>query len=299
MGQASRPSRPWPGYALWLLAVGLAANAVLGPLGTGTIAYHYSPSLINQAIGLDGVTLIAAVPVAVLAARLWLRGHPAGPVLAFLPATFTAYMVPQYVVGPDYLGLPGNNERFFLFHVVLFVLAVMVVLAAWAQIGDKILPPASAAADRRRSWVMFGVAAFILLGRWLPGIAELTGGDPSSVDYRENPTAYLLIGVLDLGLVVPAAVVAGVGLRVGARRARNAAYAVIGWFALVPVSVAAMAVTMQLRGDPNASTSTTVLFLVAATVFTVGALILYRPLFDMDSVALVEPRMSELARGCG
>ncbi len=41
--------------------------------------------------------------------------------LAFAPATFAAYMMPQYVIGPDYLGLPGNNERAALFHPAIFV----------------------------------------------------------------------------------------------------------------------------------------------------------------------------------
>jgi hypothetical protein len=71
---ASSPLRSWSAYTLPLLAGGLAVNSVLGPLGTGTIAYHYSPSLIDQAIGLDAVALIAAVPIAVFAAVRWLQG---------------------------------------------------------------------------------------------------------------------------------------------------------------------------------------------------------------------------------
>ncbi|MCH8899512.1 MAG: hypothetical protein IH942_03330 [Acidobacteria bacterium] len=89
-----------------------------------------------------------------------------------------------------------------------------------------------------------------------------------------------MIGIIDVGLVVPAAVAAGIGLRRGAPWAREAAYVVIGWFALVPAAVAAMAITMQVNGNPNATTGATVLFGVAAIVLTVGAVILYRPLFQ-------------------
>ncbi len=76
---------------------------------------------------------------------------------------------------------------------------------------------------------------------------------------------------------------AAIALRRHRRWARTAAYAIIGWFALVPAAVAAMAVVMQLRDDPNATTAATILFVVAATVFTFGADWLYRPMFTSAS----------------
>ncbi|MEZ5238321.1 MAG: hypothetical protein R2716_05045 [Microthrixaceae bacterium] len=269
---------------LVLLAAALGVNSLLGPLGSETIRYRYSESLINQGIGLDAVALLGAVPIALAAAALVARGHRGGPVLAFIPTTFAVYMVPQYVVGPEYLDLPGNNERFFLFHVLLFVLALALLVTTWSCVDRSSLRPASESSDRRRSLVMFGVAAFVLLGRWLPGIIELSRGEPASVDFLENPTAYMLIGVLDLGLVVPAAVAAGIALRRGVAWAREASYAVIGWFALVPAAVAAMAITMEVNDDPNATTAATALFATAAVVFTVGAAALYVPMFGRDDV---------------
>jgi hypothetical protein len=86
----------------------------LGPLVSETIRYHYSDSLLNQEIGLDAVALLGAAPVAEVAGLLVLRGHRAAPVLTFIPATFAAYMVPQYVVGPDYLGLPNPLHGSFI-----------------------------------------------------------------------------------------------------------------------------------------------------------------------------------------
>ena len=50
----------WLARLLVLLAVGLAANALLGPLVLAGIEYRYSDSLINQAIGLDTVALLGA-----------------------------------------------------------------------------------------------------------------------------------------------------------------------------------------------------------------------------------------------
>ena len=269
----------WLARLLVLLAVGLAANALLGPLVLAGIEYRYSDSLINQAIGLDAVALLGAAPAALVAAFLTAHHHPAGPVIAIIPATFAAYMAPQYIMGPDYLALPGNNERFFLFHLALFVLGITTAILAWRNVDRSKLRPDTAEGDRRRSLILLGVATFILVGRWVAGIADLLAGDPTGVDYRENPTAYLLIGVLDLGVIVPATITAAVGLRKHTTWARTASYAVIGWFALVPAAVAAMAVVMQINDDPNATTGATVMFVVAAIVFTIGALLLYRPMF--------------------
>jgi hypothetical protein len=269
----------WLTYGLVALAAGLVVNTLLGPMFTGIVRYHYGDTLTNQGVAVDAVALFAAAPIAVAAARLTMRSHRAGPVLAFVPATFTAYMAPQYMVGPDYLGLPGNNEQFFLLHLGLLVVAVAVMVVAWSFIDPERLTPSSRRSDLRRSWILFGVAGFIALGRWLPGVLDLMSGQPSIPDYLDNPTSYLLIGTLDLGVVVPAAVAAAVGLRAGASWARTAAHAVIGWFALTPASVAAMNITMQINGDPLATTETTVLFVTAAVIFTAGAVLLYRPLF--------------------
>ena len=262
-----------------LLGIGLAANSLLGPLITGTIRYRFSATLINQGIGLDAVAIAAVFPVAVSAAVLiWRRNH-AGLVLAFIPATFAAYMLPQYVVGPEYLRIAGNNERFFPFHVALLVLTLGVLLAAWQAIEDEWLLPHSRRSDRMRAMALFGVAGFILFGRWLPALIDLVGGGRMNSEYLENPTSYLLIGLLDIGVVVPAAVTAGMALLRGVRWARKAAFAVIAWFALVPASIAAMAITMEANADPNAEPTVMWVFTVAAVIFTVGAALLFRPLF--------------------
>ena len=274
----SRHGFAWLVSGLCILAAGLVLNTALGPLFSGAIRYHYAESLTNQGIAVDAVALIAAL-IAIVAALLVRKQRPAGPVLAFVPATFAAYMAPQYIVGPDYLGLPGNNEQFFLLHIALLVVATAVILTAWRSIDPDLLVPRSTPSDRRRSWVMVGLAAFIALGRWLPSVLDLMSGQPSLPEYLDNPTAHLLIGTLDLGLVVPAALAAAIGLRVGARWGRTAAYALIGWFALVPASVAAMSITMQINNDPNADPVMTALFLTAAFAFSAGALLLYRPLF--------------------
>lgn len=281
-GPAAMSRTTWLARGLFALAAGLGANSLLGPIGSETIRYRFSESLIYQGIGLDAVALFCAAPIAVLAGVLTLRRHGAGPVVAFIPTTFAAYMAPQYVIGPDYLGIAGNNEQFFVAHLALFVLAVVLFYAAWMHVDRRWLQPAAPAADRRRSWIMFAVAAFIAVGRWLPVVVDMTAGNPTNPEYLENPTSLLLIGFLDLGLVTVAAVSAGVGLRIGARWAREAAYAVIGWFALVPAAVAAMAIAMYANDDPASSPGAVWFFTIAGLVFTAGAALLYRPLFRRE-----------------
>ncbi|MCC6340156.1 MAG: hypothetical protein IT197_09305 [Acidimicrobiia bacterium] len=275
---AGRPGSRGLAAALVVLGVALAANSLLGPLGLGVIEYHYAESMTNQGIGLDAVALALGAPLAGLAAVLVHRGHRAGPIVAFAPATFAAYMMPQYVVGPDYLGLPGNNERAIPFHISVMVLALGIAVAAWRTAGHGGLPPDSRRSDRRRAWVLVGLVVFVAAGRWLPAFAGVIRDRPSSA-YLDNPTAFWLVGLLDMGLIVPAAIATAAGLRRGLGWARRAGYAVIGWFSLVPASVAAMAVTMQVNGDPLATTSETVVTVVAALAFTAGAAALYRPLF--------------------
>jgi hypothetical protein len=269
----------WVGLALIALAAGLAMNSLLGPLVSNQIKYRYGTAVTNQGIGLDAIALFGAVPLAATAARLLLREREAGLLLAFAPAAFAAYMMPQYIIGPDYLGLPGNNERFIVFHIGLFILAAAIVLGAWAAVGTTVLQPDSPVSDRRRCWVLIGLAAFIGLGRWLPGLVDATRTKPTNTSYLDNPTAFWLVGFLDLGIIVPAALATTIGLRRGTSWARKAAYTVIGWFALVPASVAAMAITMQINDDPLATTANTIAMTAAALVFLPIAVLLYRPLF--------------------
>jgi hypothetical protein len=181
------------------------------------------------------------------------------------------------VIGPEYARLAGNNERFLPFHLALFVLAAVLLVGSLTIAGTPALPPYSRRSDRRRAWVLIGVAAFILV-RWLPGVSGLVTASSPESGYVDNPTAYLLIAWLDLGIVVPSCVVTALGLLRGATWARRSAYAVIGWFATVPVSVAAMAITMLVRDDPDADGTSAVFLSVAAAAFLAIAAYLYRPL---------------------
>lgn len=272
--QVDRLQRDQPlAFALFALAAGLALNSVLGPLLADQIAYDLSESLRNQLIGLEAVSLVLVAPLAAFAGWLALRGRLAGRVLALGPATYAAYMLVQYLVGPNYERYPAV----LIFQLALFVLAGFIAVRAWAALDPAALPAATERAVRTRAWVMLGLAVFVC-SRYLPALAGSLTDEPLSAEFAAEPAFFWTILLMDLGIVVPCLVAAAVQLRAGSAVGSKAAYALLGWFALVPPSVAAMALVMVANDDPHASTPSAVLFTVAAVLFAAYAICVLRPL---------------------
>ena len=267
----------WLVVSLVFLAAGLAANSALGPLWLEVIDYRYSETILNQAIGLDAVSLFVAVPLAGTAAVLVRRGQRFGPILSLGPAAYALYMMPQYVIGPEYGVIEGNNERFFALHFALFITAGVVFALAWNAVT---LRPAQFTTGRRRAATAFLLAfpVFMLLGMYLASFADALSSAPSRDEYLDNPTAFWLIAFLDLAVVSPVAVASGLGLRAGVNWAARGALTVVGWFALVPPSVAAMSLAMVANDDPNGSAGRAVAFVLFAVVFAAFAVWFYWPL---------------------
>jgi hypothetical protein len=265
------------GGALLGLAAALALVAVLGPLVAGAIDWRIGGAPYSQLLGLDAVSLVLVAPLAVIAGVLTLRGRPLGPVLGIGPASYAAYMAPQYVLGPDYLGRPGNNEAFFPLLLALLVLGVVAGVAAWSAMDLDRLPAAlRTEAHVARLWLP--LAAFVVFSRYLAGLPDLMSASPTAQDYLDGPTFVWTIALLDLGLALPAVIAAVVGFRRGAPWARRALYAVASWLALVGVAVAAMAVVMQVRGDEGASAGQAVVMVAIAAPLVAIAVALVGPL---------------------
>ena len=274
----------WSGFPAGLLVLAgcLLANSVLGPLGAGALDYPISASMENQLRGLELVTVLLVVPWLVVTAVLARRGHPAAPLLAIGPAGYAAYMFVQYVLGPEY----GAYSWAVLFHLGIASLAGGLVLVAWQRAAGQPVPDLAPARRRRRALLLLALAGFVLL-RYVPAFVGAAGGAPIADEFQDARTFFWSIVLLDLGVVVPATVAAAVALLRGTPGGDRAAYAVLGWFALVPPSVAAMAVVMLVRDDPYASLSTTLLLTVASLVFAAVALSAYRPLLRLPSRAEV------------
>ncbi len=116
----------------------------------------------NQTIGLDAVSLIVVAPLSVAAALLVVRRHVAGAALALGIGAYTSYMLVQYILGPEYERLPGNNELLFPLYLVVFALGWIVAAAAWSSTDVERLPR-SARRDRRTGRIVLPALAFQLL----------------------------------------------------------------------------------------------------------------------------------------
>lgn len=282
-GPADRSGRSslatiWLPVWLFVLSVGLVVNVALGPLGVKVIRYHFSASMRNQLIGLDAVTLFVVVPLALVVGVMALRRHPSASVLAIAPGLFVAYMLPQYIVGPDYLNLPGNNQRFFLLHLSLFVLGVAVAVIGWVTIDDDRLPDVSDGAAHLASRVLFVAALFLVVGLHLPGIIDAFSAAPANAAFRDSPTAFYVVKLMDLGLILPASIVVGLGLSHRKPWAEKMMYPIIGWLALDALAVSAMAIVMQENNDPTGSMVLVIGFGILTIVLVSLTVHLWRPL---------------------
>ena len=257
------------------LAAGLVANTLLGPAFADVIEYPLSETLRNQAVGLELVSLLLVAPLCVAAAGLAARGKAAGAVLALAPAGYTAYMFVQYVVGPGYDRYPPV----LLFHLALFVTAGVVAVRAWASLAPADLPPIGTRVRRARANVLLALAGFVV-ARYIPALLGSLTDQPLAGEFAEEPAFFWTILLMDLGMVVPATVATAAALRRGSAVAVKAMYALVGWFALVPPSVAAMALAMVAADDPYASVGSLALFSAAAVAFAAFANAVYRPLLD-------------------
>ena len=264
-----------PGYerSLLGLAMLLLGNALLGPAGLGLLDYPLPTTLLNQLRGLELVTVALVVPTLVGAAVLARRGNRAAPLVAFGPCGYAAYMFVQYVVGPDRV----TYSPVLLVHLVVFATAAALTAWSWSLASRTTWPPP--APRRRRGWavLLLVLAAFVVL-RYLPLIIGSVTNEMIPDEFAEAPAFFWSIVLLDLGVVVPATVAAAVAALRGAPLALPATYAVVGWFALVPPSVAAMAAVMVARDDPYASVPTLVLLAATSVVTTVAAVRMFRRL---------------------
>lgn len=249
---------------LLLLGIGIATASVLGPLGTGAVAYRTSETTINQVVGGDLAALAVVAPCALVAAALVRRRHPLGPLVGIAPGLWAVYMYLQLMVGQEYLQLPGNNERFFPLLLALFVLGEAVTVLAWRASSAVPIGTLGARVERTTGVALLVLATFLVLGLHLPTLMDAMRDSPTTVEYLSSPTAFWIVKVMDLGIIVPAAVAIGVGLLRHASWARRPALALLATYTLLGAAVTGMAVVMLANGDPDG----TVVNVVAFGLFT-------------------------------
>lgn len=269
-------------FALLLLALAtaLVANTVLGPLGFDVIGYPISQSLMNQLIGLEIVSVALVVPLLSLAGLLALRGRQEAALVALGPCAYTVYMFVQYVLGPEY----GEYTAVAFLQLGVFTLSGGLLLWGWALAARGRTPALTFARETTYGLVLLALATFVL-SRYLGSFAGLFTSGRIPAEFAAARTFYWSIYLLDLGVVVPVTVAAGIGLIRGSRVANTALYGVVGWFSLVPPSVASMALVMLVNDDPNASAGQVVLLTAVSVMFGAFAAYVYRPVLTMSRMA--------------
>jgi hypothetical protein len=173
----------------------------------GGLYGHESVSMASQAIGQDLVTLLIAVPLLLVAMRTVSAGSVRG---LLLRTGLLAYFAYTYLL----MAFGGAYNELFLVYVALFsasslgfVLSIVSIDPDWlrGQFGTRFAP-------RAVGWSLVGFGALLALlwlGRIVPAL--LTGKTPPGLD--SDTTLFVQAG--DLGIIIPAAVLAGILLMRG------------------------------------------------------------------------------------
>jgi hypothetical protein len=190
--------------ALVALALGVAANSILGPVGLGLMRYRTSATTLNQLLGSDAAALFVVVPITVAAAVLAFRRHPVAPLVAVGIGVYALYTYAQVIIGQEYLRLPGNVNRSFHFFLPFSS------SRRWSWFWPSTSPPPTPPAAPKLEWiaavVLLLVAAFLVFGQHLRPMI-IAWRDPASLtEYASSPTPFWMVKLMDLGIIVPAAV---------------------------------------------------------------------------------------------
>ncbi len=262
------------GFGLLVMGIGVATNAILGPLMLGVIRFHVSPAGQNQQIGGELISLLAVAPVALVAGILWLRGHRLAPLIAIAPALYAVYTYVTFIIGPEYSRYPGNNERAFPLYLALIVLGWATALRSWRTLVIEPLPALSVRLRRLLAGILLGISLVFALA-WLASLAPVLVGGSHPQSYIDDPTMFWLIRLLDLAVVIPASVITGLGLLRNASWATRLGYVLTGFQTLLVGSVAGMAMVMLMRKDPSASPTMLVVMLTITVALALVTLRLF------------------------
>ena len=237
---------------LFLLAGGLVATALLGPLGLGVLVWRVSPSGLMQLYGAHIAELVLVVPAMLGAGWLWQRRHHLAPVLAFGAAAYALYVSVQFVLFPDYTLYAGNNERFFPLFLPIVILAWVVAVRAWAALDSGTSSPPRWLA---RTFTIVVLATNGLIGlTWTAQVLGIAAGGTLPPGYAEAPAGFWLIRLVDLGAIVPLSVATAIGVWREHPLATKAATGVASFLTLEVGAVLAMGLVQLWLRDPTAST---------------------------------------------
>jgi hypothetical protein len=239
----SQPARPHPELAIVLafpLALLVAATSLAGITLPGTYQ-HETANWAAQAIGQDWVDLLVAVPWLVVTALLAMAGSRRGLLLLAGGLAYTLYELAIYAFSVH-------------FNALFLVYCGALGLSAFALAGVAIIlgsgdPAARSARLPVRTVGTWLTAVGIVFGAtWLAEIvpALIHGTVPPSLQVAGIPTNP--VHVIDLSVVLPLHVVAGVSLLRRRPLGFVLAPVLLGFGVLMAASIAGLMLVMQHRG---------------------------------------------------
>jgi hypothetical protein len=257
----------------------VAASSVLGPLLLDVLHYRTSASGLDQIRGSDLAALVVVTPLCLWIGKLARDGHPAAPILALAPAGFGVYIWTQLLLGSEWGRLPGNVEWFS--PLLLGVVGVGIAVAVRATRALRGRPPLpwSRGQERATGVLLLVVAGFVVVGIHLSELIDALRDHPVGAGLLTTPNAFWLVKGMDLGVIAPASLLMGIGLLRRRSWARAPATGVLGGYALLGWSVAAMGWSMVRGGAADAPLGVSVGATALAATVTGYAVSLYRPLF--------------------
>jgi hypothetical protein len=218
--------------------------------------YWDTVSSAAQAQANDLVMLVLGLPLLLISFWLALRGSLRGRLLLTGTLGFILYTYITMSFGAAY-------NQLFLVYVALFSLSLFAFILSMASFDLKTLPAHFSEKLPRRAIaaLLFFAAAFLTLA-WLGRIAPTLFGD--QIPHLENVTS-MFIQVMDLGIIVPLCVLAGILLLSGDSWGYLLASVGLLKFLTMGVAVSLMGLNMARVGVPVS--------IVELTVFPTIALI--------------------------
>jgi hypothetical protein len=263
----TRPAKSLPLLAAFPLAALVAVASLGGILIPSTYAQE-SPNWTAQAVGQDWVDLLVAVPWLFLSGLKALRGSRRA---MFLLAGAMLYTFYEFVI----YGFAVRFNAFFLLYCATLGVCFFALVGMAYQLFREDVRHWYAAAPPVRPAALFliGVGALfalVWLGEIVPALLE--GRVPGSIGEAgvlTNP-----VYVMDLSVVLPLHVIAGVALL----RRRPLGYvlapAVLAFGVLMSLSIAGMMLVMRERGvEASLAVAAGMLIICVATAAVLGSLL--------------------------
>jgi hypothetical protein len=210
----------------------------------GGLYGHESVSEAAQAIGLDLVSLLIAIPLLLVATFLAAKGSIRGRLLQAGLLWYFAYTYLIYSFGAAY-------NRFFLIYVGIFSASSFAFVLSVLSINVDSLPVRFSPRFARRTvaWLMIGTWAIVLL-LWLDRILPSIASDrppPGLESYTTLP-----VQAVDLALAIPLGILSGVLLLQRRPVAYLLAAVVLVKTTTLGLGVVALVITMAVSGLPVA-----------------------------------------------